>query len=103
MTAQNNRPQAPESVRTEDALESSQKPAGGPINAAATQDSGSTPDPSNAIAPVNDDLRPVVVNSEHGAPAPAAAPDSIMDTEQDNYARKRGYRNIDELLDSRRR
>jgi len=33
--------------------------------------------------------------------APAAAPD-IMDTKQDTYARKRGYRSIDELLHSRR-
>ena len=37
-----------------------------------------------------------------GPPAPDAAPD-IIDTEQDNFARKRGYRNIDNLLDSRRR
>jgi len=34
---------------------------------------------------------------------PACDPDSIMDTEQDVYSRKRGYRNIDELLDNSRR
>ena len=29
--------------------------------------------------------------------------EDIIDTEQDEYARKRGYRNIDELLDDPRR
>ena len=81
----NNRPQVPDSAMTGDALESSQKPAGGPINAAAAQ------------APENRPDKP------EGSGPPACDPDSIMDTEQDNYARKRGYRNIDELLDSRRR
>jgi len=83
----NNRPQVPDSAMTGDALESSQKPAGGPINAAAAQAPENRPDKPEGSGPA----------------APAAAPDSIMDTEQDNFSRKRGYRNIDNLLDDPRR
>ena len=62
------------------------EPACGPINVAGVQN----------IAPAG---RPLGAEDA----APAAAPDSIMDTEQDAYSRKRGYRNIDNLLDNPRR
>ena len=61
------------------------EPACGPINVAGVQN----------IAPAG---RPLGAEDA----APAAAPD-IIDIEQDDYARKRGYRNIDELLDNPRR
>ena len=80
----NNRPQVPASSASNGgALESSQKPASGPINVAAAQENAGSPN----------------VGSD---PAFATTPD-IIDIEQDNYARKRGYRNIDELLDNPRR
>ena len=81
----NNRPQVPDSAMTGDALESSQKPACGTINAAVAQ------------SPENRPHKP------EGSGPPACDPDSIMDTEQDNFSRKRGYRNIDNLLDDPRR
>src|SRR3990167_868656 len=84
MISPKSRAQVPESAMTGGALESSQKPAGGPINVAGMQ------------APENRPDKP------EGSGPPAGDPDSIMDTEQDAYARKRGYRNIDELLESRR-
>jgi len=61
------------------------EPACGPINVAGMQ------------APENRPDKP------EGSGPPAGDPDSIMDTEQDAYARKRGYRNIDNLLDDPRR
>lgn len=80
-------PQNPEPARAGDGtLRPSQSSAGGPINAAAAQ----TPEPRAGT----------ILNGED-QPVSAAAPD-IMDTEQDEYARKRGYRSIDELLDSKR-
>jgi len=66
-------------------------------NVAAAQESSGVPE--RVQTSIGTDTGP----SSISAPAPAATPDSIMDTEQDAYARKRGYRNIDELLDSRRR
>ena len=82
----NNRPQVPASSASNGgALESSQKPASGPINVAAA--------PMSNLEPEGSGIR---------ESAPAAAPD-IMDTEQDAYARKRGDRNIDNLLDNPRR
>ena len=86
MISPKSRAQVPESAMTGGALESSQKPAGGPINVAGMQAPENRPDKPEGSGPA----------------APAAAPDSIMDTEQDNFSRKRGYRNIDNLLDSRR-
>jgi len=71
-------------------------PACGPINVAAAQESSGVPE--RVQTSIGTDAGP----SSIFAPAPVAAPD-ILDTEQDAYARKRGYRNIDNLLDNPRR
>src|SRR3990167_3137344 len=49
----NNRPQVPDSAMTGDALESSQKPAGGPINVAAAPASNLEPEESGIREPVS--------------------------------------------------
>ena len=87
MTSPNTRAQVPANSASNGADHAlpAQTPASGPINVAAA--------PMSNLEPEGSGIR---------ESAPAAAPD-IMDTEQDAYARKRGYRNIDNLLDNPRR